>query len=142
MPVFEVGEEGPVCYIASAYCEGPTLAQWLRKQTAAVPIRLACRLVAILAEAVAHAHERAILHRDLKPGNILLQHRSGGTSATDDLGFVPRICDFGLAKLLDQDSQETRSGVPIGSPEYMAPEQATGRLRDRTALQPMSMPWV
>ena len=45
-------------------------------------------------------------------------------------GFVPRICDFGLAKLLDQDSHETCSGVPIGSPTYMAPEQAAGRLRD------------
>jgi eukaryotic-like serine/threonine-protein kinase len=130
VPVFEVGEEGPICYIASAYCEGPTLAQWLREQTAPVPIRLASRLVAIVAAAVAHAHERGILHRDLKPGNILLQQRSGNTSESDELGFVPRICDFGLAKLLDQVSQETRSGMPIGSPDYMAPEQAAGRLRD------------
>ena len=53
---------------------------------------------------------------------------SGGSS--DDLGFLPRICDFGLAKLLDQVSEETRSGVPIGSPAYMAPEQALGRLRE------------
>jgi serine/threonine protein kinase len=130
VPVFEVGEEGPICYIASAYCEGLTLAQWLREQTAPVSIRLASRLVAIVAAAVAHAHERGILHRDLKPGNILLQQRGGDTSATEDLGFVPRICDFGLAKLLDQVSQETRSGMPIGSPAYMAPEQATGRLRE------------
>jgi WD40 repeat protein/serine/threonine protein kinase len=131
VPVFEVGEEGPICYIASAYCEGPTLAQWLRKQTAPVPVRLASRLVAILAAAVAHAHERGILHRDLKPGNILLQQRAGNRSSTDDLGFVPRICDFGLAKLLDQATQDTRSGLPIGSPEYMSPEQAAGRLREQ-----------
>ena len=130
VPVFEVGEEGPICYIASAYCEGPTLAQWLREQTTPVPIRLASGLVAIVAAAVAHAHERGILHRDLKPGNILLQQRPGNTSEPDELGLVPRICDFGLAKLLDQVSQETRSGVPIGSPDYMAPEQAAGRLRD------------
>ncbi len=134
VPVYEVGEEGPVCYIASAYCEGLTLAQWLRGQTKPVPVRVASRLVAVLAGAVAHAHERGILHRDLKPGNILLQQREG-TALTpggpnDDLGFLPRICDFGLAKLLDQVSEETRSGVPIGSPAYMAPEQASGRLRE------------
>ena len=134
VPVYEVGEEGPICYIASAYCEGLTLAQWLRLQTASVPIRLACRLVGILSVAVGYAHERGILHRDLKPGNILLQRLDGLSQSEggecDDLGFIPRICDFGLAKLLDQVSQETRSGVPIGSPAYMAPEQAGGRLRE------------
>ncbi len=134
VPVHEVGEEGPICFIASAYCEGPTLAAWLRLQTTSVQIRVACRLAAVLAAAVAHAHERGILHRDLKPGNILLQQPRGDSSATerisDELGFIPRICDFGLAKLLDQVSQETRSGMPIGSPAYMAPEQAAGRVRE------------
>ena len=134
VPVYEVGEEGPICFIASAYCEGLTLAQWLRLQTAPVPVRVASSLVADLAAAVAHAHERGILHRDLKPGNILLQRREAALLPKDsvcrDLGFIPRICDFGLAKLLDQVSQETRSGMPIGSPAYMAPEQATGRLRE------------
>jgi len=134
VPVYEVGEEGPVCYIASAYCEGLTLAEWLRLQTASVPILVAARLVATLAAAVAHAHERGILHRDLKPGNILLQRLDASPSTNDGvchaLGFLPRICDFGLAKLLDQESQETRSGVPIGSSSYMAPEQAAGRLRE------------
>ena len=134
VPVYEVGEEGPVCYIASAYCEGSTLAQWLHTQTKPVPVRVASRLVAVLAAAVAHAHERGILHRDLKPGNILLQQQEGNVLTAggprDELGFLPRICDFGLAKLLDQASEETRSGVPIGSPAYMAPEQASGRLRE------------
>ena len=134
VPVYEVGEEGPVCYIASAYCEGLSLAQWLKAQTKPVPVRAASRLVAVLAAAVAHAHERGILHRDLKPGNILLQQRDNNALAPggpgDELGFLPRICDFGLAKLLDQVSEETRSGVPIGSPTYMAPEQASGRLRE------------
>jgi WD40 repeat protein/serine/threonine protein kinase len=134
VPVYEVGEEGPICYIASAYCEGLTLAQWLRQQTVAVPIRLASRLAATLAVAVAHAHERGIVHRDLKPSNILLQQCESITSTSepvyDELGLVPRICDFGLAKLLDQVSRETRSGVPIGSPVYMAPEQASGRPRE------------
>ncbi len=133
--VYEVGEEGPVFYIASAYCEGPTLADWLRQQTAPVPFRDAARLVAVLGAAVAHAHQRGILHRDLKPGNILLQQ--DGASATGDpdrsgvLDYIPRICDFGLAKLLNQVSQETYSGVAIGSASYMAPEQAAGRLREQ-----------
>ncbi len=135
VPVYEVGEIGPICYIASAYCEGPTLAQWLRRQTAPVSVTIGSRLVAVLAGALAHAHSRGILHRDLKPGNILLHQPSGapspGDSLCDDLGFSPRICDFGLAKLLDQVSVETRTGVPIGSPAYMAPEQASGHLREQ-----------
>jgi WD40 repeat protein len=101
------------------------------EQTTTVPVRQALRLAATLAGAVAHAHERGILHRDLKPSNILLQVRIGKRAAGDDLGVLPRICDFGLAKLLDDVSQETCSGVPIGSPGYMAPEQATGRAREQ-----------
>jgi WD40 repeat protein len=132
--VYEIGEEGNVFYIASAYCDGPTLGEWLRGQAAPVPFLVAGRLLAVLAAAVAHAHERGILHRDLKPGNILLQRFDSSASETDALGeamgYFPRICDFGLAKLLDQVSQETCSGVPIGSTSYMAPEQATGRLRE------------
>ncbi len=134
MPVYDVGEEGPICYIASAYCEGPNLADWLRGRSAPVPFLQAARLVAILSAAVGHAHKRDILHRDLKPSNILLRPLDPAAPKHDDtysdLDFVPRICDFGLAKLLDQDSHETCSGVPIGSPSYMAPEQATGRLRN------------
>jgi eukaryotic-like serine/threonine-protein kinase len=133
--VYEVGEEGPICYIASAYCDGPTLAAWLRDLTAQVPVLVAARLVATLSAAVAHAHERSILHRDLKPGNILLQGPVPSSftkeQTRDVLLFEPRICDFGLAKLLDQVSQETCTGVPIGSASYMAPEQAAGRLREQ-----------
>jgi eukaryotic-like serine/threonine-protein kinase len=134
VPVYDVGLEGPICYIASAYCEGLTLADWLRRQSAPVPFVEAARLVAILSAAVGHAHQRGILHRDLKPGNILLQRRDPSVSGNEDvcsgMGYIPRICDFGLAKLLDQDSHDTCSGMPIGSPTYMAPEQAAGRLRD------------
>jgi eukaryotic-like serine/threonine-protein kinase len=106
VPVYEMGEEGPVLYIASAYCEGPTLAEWLRQRTTRMSWSDAARLAAVLAGAVAHAHGRGILHRDLKPSNILLPRGEDTASANGGSGrgldFVPRICDFGLAKLLDE----------------------------------------
>ncbi len=130
VPVYEVGEEGTVCFIASAYCEGIALADWLRERAEPVSIRQAAVLIAKLASAVGHAHERGIVHRDLKPSNILLQSPSGDAGRLGELAeIVPRICDFGLAKILDADSNETRSGVPLGSPAYMAPEQAAGQAR-------------
>jgi len=128
--VFEVGQAGPVGYIASAYCAGGTMAEWLHRQSDPVDVRVAAKLAATLADAVGHAHQRGILHRDLKPSNILLQPVDPNAPKDADwstLGFIPKIGDFGLAKLLDEDFQETRSGVPIGSPTYMAPEQARGR---------------
>jgi serine/threonine protein kinase len=73
VPVYETGEEGAVCWIASAYCHGVNLAEWLRQRTEPVPLAEAARLVADLADGVQHAHARGILHRDLKPANILLQ---------------------------------------------------------------------
>jgi serine/threonine-protein kinase len=131
VPVYEVGEAGPLGYIASAYCPGSTLAAWLKQQTEPVPPRIAAQLVATLADAVQHAHERGVLHRDLKPGNILLvpwpEQPAGRPS--DDLGFTPRITDFGLAKPLEANDDGTASGVVVGTPGYMAPEQAAGRSR-------------
>ncbi|MDB6154738.1 MAG: repeat-containing protein [Chthoniobacteraceae bacterium] len=81
----------------------------------------AVRLVTIVARAVHYAHQRGILHRDIKPGNILL----------DEAG-VPYLADFGLAKLISRDSAITRTFAVIGTPSYMSPEQATGRTRDIT----------
>ena len=134
VPVYEVGEEGPICYIASAFCEGETLAARLRAQAEPISPLAAARMIAKLAGAVEHAHDRGILHRDLKPGNILLSRSNGAPSASegDDvpLDEQPRICDFGLAKLLDDESDETNTGFPIGSPNYMSPEQACGRTRE------------
>ena len=82
--------------------------------------RLAARWLAALADAVQHAHDRGILHRDIKPDNVILTCASG----PDD--FIPRLTDFGLAKLIEEPGDETRSGARMGTPHYMAPEQAAG----------------
>src|SRR5262249_44751193 len=94
--------------------EGGSLADRLAAH-GPLPVRDAARLVATLAHAMHAAHEQGVVHRDLKPGNILL-------AAPDD----PRITDFGLAKVLDADGGHTRSGTILGTPAYMAPEQAQG----------------
>ena len=131
VPVFEADERGPIAYIASAYCDGPSLSAWLKAGTEPVPPRAAAGMIAALAGAVQHAHDRGIVHRDLKPSNVLLQGPAGLDPAEADLSrLVPRVTDFGLAKLADEDGDETRSGAPLGSPPYMAPEQAAGRPRD------------
>jgi WD40 repeat protein/serine/threonine protein kinase len=150
--VYEV-DEGPICYIASAYCEGPTLAAWLKEHPGPVPPRKAAMLIAAVADGIAHAHERNILHRDLKPSNILLtpvQSQAGsqtlrdtvsdwelpGAGVNGGLEVIPRVTDFGLAKVMETDRQadgsgcQTRSGAIIGTPQYMPPEQAEGRHED------------
>jgi WD40 repeat protein len=119
--VHEVGEVGPFCYIASAYCPGTNLADWLRARTDPVPVRLAASLCATLASAVQHAHERGVLHRDLKPANVLLEPAVGAKE------FLAKVTDFGLAKVPgSEESQQTQSGAIVGTPRYMAPEQAEG----------------
>ena len=133
VPVYEAGEAEGVCYIASAYCPGPTLAVWLKQRIEPVPYRLAAELVVALAEAVEHAHCRGVLHRDLKPANVILE---SGPATASGREFMPRVTDFGLAKLLASGSgdarstagYETQSGAILGTPNYMAPEQATGQV--------------
>ncbi|HEY8505067.1 MAG TPA: serine/threonine-protein kinase, partial [Gemmataceae bacterium] len=129
VPVYEAGTVGPVAYLASAYVPGPTLSRWLLEQPGPVPPRTAAALVSAVAEAVRHAHERGVLHCDLKPGNILLQPGDDG-EVVPGVG-VPRVTDFGLARLLDPDGTRTHSRLVAGTPQYMAPEQAAG---DRNAL--------
>ncbi len=147
VPVYEAGAAGAVCYIAAAYCPGPTLADWLQG-AGPVPPREAARLVLALAEAVQHAHERGVVHRDLKPSNVLLasggREPSGpGEPAADAAGSpnggsrpplagcVPKVTDFGLAKFLDPaETGRTDSGAIVGTPSYMAPEQAAGKVKE------------
>jgi WD40 repeat protein/serine/threonine protein kinase len=142
VPVFEIGETGPLCYIVSAYCPGGTLADWLKQQTTPVPARHAALVLTALADAVHYAHENGILHRDLKPKNVLLQpEKYDGTDRAARVGFIPVIADFGLAKFLDLAVEASSmpvetipnvAGVSVatpgmaGTPAYMAPEQAQG----------------
>jgi len=134
IPVFEVGEAGPLCYIASAFCAGPNLAQWLKEPHPPVDERDAARFIEALARGVDHAHRRGVLHRDVKPSNILLEHLGTGSdveATPRTLGNVtPRLTDFGLAKIAQSDEDETREGVLLGTPAYMAPEQAEGRMAE------------
>jgi serine/threonine protein kinase len=131
VPVLEVGEIGAACYIASTYCAGVNLAGWLKEQTVPVPIYDAATLIATLADAVHYVHGHKVWHRDIKPSNILLQSASSSDGAARAIGlaaYIPRLTDFGLAKIAGAETQVTRTGTALGTPAYMAPEQAEGRL--------------
>jgi WD40 repeat protein len=128
--VYEVGEVGPFCYLVSAYCPGKTLSAWLKEPPGPVSPPAAAEIVATLAEAVHHVQGRGILHRDLKPANILLQEPNQPTEGSGLASWTPKITDFGLAKWVEQQTGETRTGMVVGTPLYMAPEQTEGRTRE------------
>jgi serine/threonine protein kinase len=135
VPTYEAGAVGPVGFIGAAYIPGPSLDQWLRSDPRPVEPRWTARLVESLARAIDHVHDQNILHRDLKPANILLHAPGLSLDPTNPStwagvaadSWIPRICDFGLAKLHEMDDEETRSRMVCGSPPYMAPEQADSR---------------
>lgn len=130
--VYEVGHDGPFSYIASAYCEGPTLSEWIERRAEPVPLREAAVMIAALADGVQEAHRRGILHRDIKPSNVLLEPLGNVTGDGPPIScfatFTPKLTDFGLAKLHGAESDATRSGALLGTPSYMAPEQASGQI--------------
>jgi len=113
VPIHEVGERDGCCYFSMNFVEGGQLDEVVKQ--APMSIRHAAELIAKVARTVYYAHEHGILHRDIKPGNILL-----------DKNGEPHLTDFGLARLLDVQSSVTRTIDVLGTPSYMAPEQAAG----------------
>ncbi len=118
--IHEVGEHDGLPFFVMEFVQGGTLAGKL--QSGPLPPREAAQLLETLARAVQHAHQQGVIHRDLKPANILLAEQPAENA-------VAKIADFGLAKLLDNDAEATPSGAVMGTPGYMAPEQAQGRSR-------------
>jgi WD40 repeat protein/serine/threonine protein kinase len=113
VPVFEVGERDGFCFYSMKLMEGGRLDQAFGGRP--MPPRRAAELLVSISRTVHYAHQRGILHRDLKPANILL-----------DSAGRPHLTDFGLARLIEQDSTLTRTVGILGTPSYMAPEQALG----------------
>ena len=131
--VHNANQEGMLVWIASEYCDGGSLATWLEKREFAPSQQSISNFVATLAEALEYSHRHGILHRDLKPSNVLLQ--SVPAAGPTDVGssealssFTPKLIDFGLAKLADAELSDTNAGAILGTPTYMSPEQAGGRL--------------
>ena len=113
VPIYEVGERDGSCYFSMKFVEGGQLDEVIRR--APMSIRQAAELMIKVARTVHYAHEHGILHRDIKPGNILL-----------DTKGEPHLTDFGLARLVETESTVTRTLEVLGTPSYMAPEQAAG----------------
>src|SRR5262249_48284855 len=113
VPIYEVGQSDGSCYFSMRFVEGGQLDQVIRRKP--MSIRQAAEIIAKVARTVHHAHQHGILHRDIKPGNILLD-------AKDE----PYLTDCGFARLVEAESTVTRTKEVMGTPSYMAPEQAAG----------------
>ena len=136
--VYEVGNADGQAYFCMEYVAGATLATRV-VEAGPMPAREAARLVGLIARAVHHAHEHGILHRDLKPSNILLEQAGSEGSTGSNLLPTPKVTDFGLAKVIDRTESLTRTGAVVGTPSYMAPEQATGRKDVNAAVDVYSL---
>jgi tetratricopeptide (TPR) repeat protein len=123
VPIYEIGEHEGQHYYSMKLVEGGTLARRMENEKWRMENggKAAAAMVATIARAVHYAHQRGILHRDLKPTNILLDEKG-----------EPHVTDFGLAKLLEDDTSLTRSLAMLGTPSYMAPEQAAGGAKQLT----------
>jgi serine/threonine protein kinase len=138
--IYEVGEYASHPFLVLEWADGGNLAEHLAG--APLPARSAAMMLLPLARAAAFAHARGVIHRDLKPANVLLASGDGRPNRPDGTdkvhrsdpshlshSVVPRITDFGLAKKLDADEGHTQTGAVLGTPSYMAPEQALGQTR-------------
>ena len=113
VPIYEIGERDGQCYFSMKFVEGGQLDEVVKREP--MSIRQAVELVVKVTRTVHHAHEHGIVHRDIKPGNILLDKQG-----------EPHLTDFGLARLVESESTVTRTIEVLGTPSYMAPEQAAG----------------
>jgi serine/threonine protein kinase len=126
VPIHEVGERDGSCYFSMKFVEGEQLDEVIKREP--MSIRQAAELISNVARTVHYAHEHGILHRDIKPGNILL-----------DAKGEPLLTDFGLARLVQAESTVTRTKEVMGTPSYMAPEQAVG---NNAAVSSATDVWV
>jgi hypothetical protein len=116
VPLYTFGEVSGLVYFVMAYVAGESLADRLRRE-GPLDSEAACTLLAAVCDALDYAHRQGIVHRDIKPDNILIDAESG----------TPRLTDFGIARVALADAQLTMTGQLIGTPHYMSPEQAMGR---------------
>lgn len=143
VPIYEVGCIDHCHYISMSFIDGPSLAD--RIAQGPLPPYQATELIQKISQAVAYAHDRQIIHRDLKPANILLARKHDQAESAmvandsqrqlektfyEKSEFVPRITDFGLAKHTDDHSDLTATGQILGTPNYMSPEQAAGKVAE------------
>jgi WD40 repeat protein len=129
--IFEVGTHGGLPYCALEFVGGGSLARQMHGEPQPAPA--AAQLVETLARTMHTAHAQGIIHRDLKPANVLLQRKPEMSASPPGSGlaaFEPKVTDFGLAKYLGQDRSLTGTDVVMGTPSYMAPEQARGQSKD------------
>jgi WD40 repeat protein len=132
--IHEVGEHQGLPYVALEFCPGGSLEKKLNGTP--LPPQPAAQLAETLARAMHVAHGKGIVHRDLKPANVLLvaSERPEAVALADGAGeaerYDPKITDFGLAKRLDVDVGQTQTGAILGTPSYMAPEQACGKSKE------------
>ncbi len=130
--IYEVGLVDGRPFLALEYVEGGTLAD--RQERRPLNPRASAQLVEVLARAVHHAHQKGIVHRDLKPSNVLLEESAAAPSGTESVAVdpaegpyvVPKITDFGLARSSEPVAGLTESGMVVGTPSYISPEQARG----------------
>ncbi len=116
--VHDIGREGAIAYMAMELIDGIELREMMKQGRAALPLPLALDILAQVAEGLAFAHERGVVHRDVKPGNVMVVR-----------GRHVKIMDFGIARIRESDIQ-TRTGAILGSPKYMSPEQVAGERTD------------